>query len=249
VTLTTEKYFSLFDHHPTKTTPITMKFTPLFLALAAVPAFAGDSRMSAPASSSAPVLSGGVSAPSGWYAGVVGSALWMEDIGYNVDFPFGDLEIDSNFKTGWGVTIPFGYRFSNGFSLGMSAGYYTADLDDVTIKFDGDTLGDVRIDADPSLVPLLANVSYSIGLTEALSLNLGGGVGVAYHEFDLDEIEGFRYDSSSDGWDFSWQVFGGFSYNVAQNTDLTIGYRYIFTETDVDDLKGHNVEAGVIVRF
>lgn len=224
-----------------------MKYCTLALALAAAPAFAGEAPVSAPAP--APIVTSAPDARAGWFLGLKGSALWMEDIGYTADLGLGNLEIDSNFKTGWGVTMPFGYRFDNGFSLGASAGYYTADLDDVTVKFRGETLGDVDLDADPSLIPLLANVAYSFNLTESLSMTLGGGAGIAWHEFDLDEIEGYRYDSSSDGWDFSWQLFGGFNYNVAPNTDLTLGYRYISTETDVDDLKGHNVEAGVVIRF
>jgi len=224
-----------------------MKYASLALILAASTAFAGEAPVSAPAP--APIITSAPEVNGGWFVGVKGSALWLEDVGYSVGTGFGDLEIDSNFKTGWGVTVPFGYRFNNGLSLGASAGYYTADLDDVTVKLDGDTLGDVDLDADPSLVPLLLNVAYSFNLTESLSLSLGGGAGVAWHEFALDEIAGIDYDASSDGWDFSWQLFGGFNYAVAPNTDLTLGYRYISTETDFDDLKGHNVEAGVVIRF
>jgi len=228
-----------------------MKYCSLALALATIAptaaSFAGEAPVSAPAP--APVVSSMPSVDSAWFVGVKGSALWLEDIGYSVGTVFGDLEIDSNFKTGWGVTVPFGYRFSNGLSLGASVGYYTADLDNVTVKLDGDTLGDIDLDADPSLVPMLLNVAYSFRLTDALSLNLGAGAGVAWHEFDLDEIAGIDYDASSDGWDFSFQAFGGFNYSISANTDLTLGYRYVQTDTDVDTLHGHNVEAGFVVRF
>jgi hypothetical protein len=112
-----------------------MKYCTLALALAASSAFAGEAPVSAPAP--APMVTSVADSRAGWFLGLKGSALWMEDIGYSAETGFGNLEIDSNFKTGWGVTMPFGYRFDNGFSLGASAGYYTADLDDVTVKFRG----------------------------------------------------------------------------------------------------------------
>jgi opacity protein-like surface antigen len=224
-----------------------MKYCTLAFALAAAPAFAGEAP--APAPAPAPVISNLDDSRAGWFLGLKGSALWMDNISYTADAGLGNISVDSDFETGWGITVPFGYRFDNGLSLGASVGYYYADMDSVTVRYRGRELGDVNIDADPAMVPILANVAYSFSLTEALSMTLGAGLGISWHEFDLDQVEGYRYDSSSDGWDFSWQLFGGFSYSVSQNADLTLGYRYIASDSDVDDLRGHNIEAGVVFRF
>ncbi len=145
--------------------------------------------------------------------------------------------------------MPFGYRFSNGFSLGASVGYYTADLDRVTVRLNGEKLGNLSLEADPAVVPILANAAYSFSLTDSLTLTIGAGVGVAWHEFDLDRIASVDYDASFDGWDVSFQGFSGFNYSISPTTDLTLGYRFIHTETDQDAIQGHNLEAGVIIRF
>jgi opacity protein-like surface antigen len=248
VALSIGEIIRLPNHHPTQTIPTTMmKYCTLALALAAAPAFAGEAP--APAPAPAPVVADLADSRAGWFLGVKGSALWMDNISYTADAGLGNISIDSDFEVGWGVTVPFGYRFDNGLSLGASVGYYYADMDSVTVRYRGRELGDVNIDADPAMVPILANVAYSFGLTEALSMTLGAGLGISWHEFDLDNVEGYRYDSSSDGWDFSWQLFGGFNYSVAPSTDLTLGYRFIASDSDVDDLRGHNLEAGVVIRF
>ena len=225
-----------------------MKSTLFVLALTAAPAvFGGEAPVSAPAP--APVVSSPAPAKSGWFLGAKGSALWVDDIGYTVDTAFGDVGLNASYDVGWGVTMPFGYRFDSGFSLGSSVGYYSADVDDLTVKWKGDTLGNLDIDADPSMVPILANAAYSFNLTESLSMTLGAGIGVAWSEFDVDRIAGIDYDFSTDGWNLSFQAFGGFNYTVTPNTDLTLGYRYVQTETDEDSIQGHNVEAGFVIRF
>lgn len=223
-----------------------MKPTVLVLALAVAPAVFGGE---APAPAPAPAISSPAPAQAGWFLGAKGSALWVDDIGYTVDTSFGDVGLNASYDVGWGVTLPFGYRFDNGFSLGASVGYYSADVDNLTVKWKGDTLGDLDIDADPSMVPILANAAYSFSLTEALSMTLGAGIGVAWSEFDVDRIAGIDHDFSVDGWNLSFQAFGGFNFEVAPNTDLSLGYRYVQTETDEDSIQGHNVEAGVVIRF
>jgi opacity protein-like surface antigen len=231
-----------------------MKFRSLILSLAALApvsftvAVAGESPVSSPAP--APLVSPApLVAASGWFSGIQGSALWLEDMGYSTSTAFGTVGIDASFDVGWGVTIPFGYRFDNGFSLGASVGYYTAGLDTVSVSLSGDKLGELNLDADGTAVPILLNTSYSFQLSDTLSFSLGAGAGVAWSEFALDQIGGVDVDASVDGWDFSFQGFSSLNYSVNQTTELSLGYRYIQTETDADSIQGHNVEAGVIVRF
>lgn len=231
-----------------------MKFRSLILSLAALApasltvAIAGEEPVSA--STPAPVVtSAPVVAASGWFTGIQGSALWLEDMGYSTNTALGTVGLDASFDVGWGVTIPFGYRFDNGFSLGASVGYYTAGLDTISVSLRGDKLGEIGLDADGTAVPILLNASYSFQLSDTLSFSLGAGAGVAWSEFDLDEIAGVDLDASVDGWDFSFQGFSSLNYSLNQTTELSLGYRYIQTETDADSIQGHNLEAGVIVRF
>jgi len=194
-------------------------------------------------------LYGGPSSTGGWYLGVRGSALWLEDIGYLTTTSLGSVGLEASFDVGWGVTIPFGYEFANGFGLGASVGYYTAGIDEISVLHRGRHIGDVDLDADVTTVPLLLNASYSFRLSETLSLTLGAGAGVAWSELEIDRVGGRNFDLSTDGWDFSFQGFGSFNFSVSRSADLTLGYRYIQTETDEDSLQGHNLEAGVVIKF
>lgn len=216
--------------------------------LGAGSALAGDGYYNQPAAGGSP-LYGDASASGGWFAGVRGSALWLEDIGYITDTGLGSIGLDATFEVGWGVTAPFGYQFSNGFALGGSLGYYSAGIDEISVLYRGRHVGEVGLDADASTLPMLFNASYQFRFSDTLSLTLGAGAGLAWSQLDIDDVGGRDYDLSVDGWDFSFQGFGSFNYSVSQSADLTLGYRYIQTETDEDSLQGHNLEAGVVIKF
>lgn len=216
--------------------------------LGAGSALAGDGYYNQPASGGSP-LYGDTGAAGGWFAGIRGSALWLEDIGYITDTRLGSIGLDATFDVGWGLTVPFGYQFTNGFALGGSLGYYSAGIDEISVLYRGRRVGEVGLDADASTLPMLFNASYQFRLSDALSFTLGAGAGLAWSQLDVDDIGGQDYDLSVDGWDFSFQGFGGFNYSVRPNADLSLGYRYIQSETDEDSLQGHNLEAGVVIKF
>jgi opacity protein-like surface antigen len=220
----------------------------LLSLLGAGTAAAGGSYYNNPEPAASP-LYGGTAGSGGWFAGIRGSALWLEDIGYLTSTQIGSVGLEADFEVGWGVTVPFGYQFSNGFGLGGSLGYYTAGVDEVSVLFRGRHVGEVGVDADVSTLPILLNASYQFRLSDALSLTLGAGAGVAWSELEIDDVGGRDYDLSTDGWDFSFQGFGSVNYSVSPTADLTVGYRYIQTETDEDSLQGHNLEAGVVIKF
>ena len=213
--------------------------------LGAGSALAGDGYYNQPASGGSPLYGDA----GGWFAGVRGSALWLEDIGYITDTGLGSVGLDATFEVGWGVTVPFGYQFSNGLALGGSLGYYSAGIDEISVLYRGRHVGEVGLDADASTLPMLFNASYQFRFSDTLSLTLGAGAGLAWSQLDIDDVGGRDYDLSVDGWDFSFQGFGSFNYSVSQSADLTLGYRYIQTETDEDSLQGHNLEAGVVIKF
>jgi len=214
--------------------------------LGAGAALAGDGYYNQPAPTGGSPLYGD---SGGWFAGVRGSALWLEDIGYITDTKIGSIGLDATFDVGWGVTVPFGYQFSSGFALGASLGYYSAGIDELTVLYRGRRIGEVGLDADASTLPMLFNASYQFRFSDALSLTLGAGAGLAWSQLDIDNVDGRDLDLSVDGWDFSFQGFGSFNYSVSQSADLTLGYRYIQTETSEDSLQGHNLEAGVVIKF
>lgn len=211
-------------------------------ALAGAPTYYNNEPAASP-------LYGGPTAAGGWFVGVRGSALWLEDIGYLTDTQLGTVGLEATFDVGWGMTVPFGYQFSNGLALGGSLGYYSAGIDEVSVLFRGNRVGEVGLDADVSTLPLLLNASYQFRLSDSLSMTFGGGAGVAWSQLEIDDIDGRDYDLSTDGWDFSFQGFGSVNYSVSPRADLTVGYRYIQTETDEDSIQGHNLEAGVVIKF
>jgi len=191
----------------------------------------------------------GGSSQSGWFLGLKGSALWLEDMGYLTNTSAGSIGLEADFEVGWGATIPFGYQFANGFGLGGSLGYYSAGLDEVSVLFRGRRVTDVSLDSDLRSVPMFFNASYDLSLTESLSLTLGAGAGLAWTELDIDGVGGRDYDLSTDGWNFGFQGFSSLNYSINPTTALSVGYRYIQTELDEDSVQGHNLEAGVVVRF
>ncbi len=186
----------------------------------------------------APYLSP-VAPEGGWYFGLNGGFLWLEDIHTG--------GLDFSFDTGWGALGSFGYDFGNGFSLGLGAGYLRGEFDSVS-GF-GRQLG---VSADLHMVPVTLDGTYSFNLAEGFGLYLGGGLGGSWSELNVDSIEGVGVNAKGDDWGFTWNARAGVGYEVSPGLILNLGYRYVnFAEGagDSQNLGGHMAEAGFKVRF
>lgn len=172
-------------------------------------------------------------ASGGWYWGVTGGYLWLNDA------TFCGCQ-DLNYRDGWGTHGVVAYHFSNGLSLGVSAGYLSG-------QFDAEEHGHVVGSGDLHMVPIMVNASYNMNLTDTLSLYLGGGIGTAWSE--LEGVDGAGEDGD---WHLAWQGRAGFGYKVNNGLILNLGYRYISVENAMSaygDAAGHMAEAGFKVNF
>ena len=168
----------------------------------------------------------------GWYGGISGGYLWLNDA---TSCGCVDLRYDA----GWAVNGVVGYEFAGGFSLGLTAGYLHGEYDLVSG-------GHVGGSADANIVPVMLSAGYKFDLTNSLLMYLGAGVGTAWSE-----VKGTGDDDSS-GWTFAWQGRAGFGYKVSNETSLNLGWRYINVADglgEFGDARGHMAEAGLKVRF
>lgn len=170
----------------------------------------------------------------GWYWGVSSGYLWLNDSSL-----CGCEKL--NYSDGWGIHGAVGYRFSNAFTLGVSAGYLNGQYD-VT-----DNHGGGAGSADLHMVPITLNATYNINLTNSLLMYLGAGIGTAWSELDgVDNIDG------GGDWHLAWQARAGFGYKVNDDVTVNLGYRYVNVIDALggyDDAKGHMAEAGLKVNF
>ena len=118
------------------------------------------------------------------------------------------------------------------------------------------------MDGDISAITVMANIYYDINLARLGVKNeqwaklvpyLGGGIGVAFLNADVDRIgaaSGFDKNDTT----FAWQVSGGFVYNFNSRWAGTLNYSYFVAEYpsfDVLDIDyaSHNVLAGLRYSF
>jgi opacity protein-like surface antigen len=172
------------------------------------------------------------SSDAGWYFGLNGGALWLDDASIG--------RADVEFDTGWGAHGVLGYNYGNGLSAGLSAGYLGGEFDSTGVS------GDLH------MVPITVNGSCTMRLIENLHFYIGAGLGVAWSELDLTSVGGRRIDASTDDWNFVWQARAGFAYLISDALSVNIGYRFVNVLDGVggfDDARGHMAEAGLKFRF
>lgn len=77
----------------------------------------------------------------------------------------------------------------------------------------------------------MANAYVDLGCWHGLTPYVGGGIGLAAHNFrnltDQGSAGGFGYAADSSPTNFAWAVMGGLSFNVTPNLKLDLGYRYL----------------------
>lgn len=192
----------------------------------------------------------------GLYGELRGGASFPDDA--DTDFG-GGIDGDLSFDTGWLIEGAVGYAHESGLRGEIAGGYRTNDLD----EFDWSGVGDVDFEGDIEAFTLLANVYYDFDLSAyggatGTAANfvpfVGGGLGVAYLNANLEEINNVSLNDEEDDTVFAWQIVAGFAYNFTPNVAATVRYAYFATSDpefdDVDsEYSGHNVLAGIRYNF
>jgi opacity protein-like surface antigen len=216
-----------------------MKITSLITAFALITVGTSYAGPLGPAPVNPIVNYGPAPVDGGWYFGLNGGFLWMNDVHLN--------NLDFSFDTGWGAIGVVGYQFANGLGLGISSGYMRGEFANVSGY--GRELG---VDADLHMVPITLSASYTIKLTDVLHLYVGGGIGTAWTELNADAIQGVGVNARTDGWNLAYQGRAGFGVKLADGVSMNLGYRFMSVidgVADYADANSHMAEAGLKVNF
>ena len=189
------------------------------------------------------------------YGELRGGASFPNDA--DTDFG-GGLEGDLSSDTGWLIEGAFGYAHESGLRGEIAAGYRYNELDDfevsgVSVDFEGE------ITAVTGMVNLyydfdLGTLGGARGATANLVPFVGGGIGVAFLNADLDEIGNTSIDEDEDDTVFAWQVVAGLAYKFTPTVTGSLRYAYFatsdpeFNGTD-SEYDAHNVLAGIRYNF
>ncbi len=106
---------------------------------------------------------------------------------------------------------------------------FLADLNSFTTGYNP------RTSYDLDIIPITLNVKFERALTGNLNFYLGGGLGIARVDLDID-AGGFYGDFSDDDWVFVSQIFTGMSYNVNPAFQVYGGARWLYiADADLGD--------------
>ena len=167
----------------------------------------------------------------GFYVDLAGGAVFLQDAG------------DFSFDTGFSITGAVGMNIGNGLSLELESGYLASDVE----GFDGETeFEEGSLHGDVTMVPILANLKYTAPVTSLFNFYVGAGLGALYSDSSV----GIGSDSLSDSeWDFAFQGFAGVSVPMSEILNFDLGYRFLATGFNSDELRAHVVEAGISFKF
>jgi opacity protein-like surface antigen len=89
------------------------------------------------------------------------------------------------------------------------------------------------IDFDFDIVPITLNYKYERQLTNNLNWYIGGGLGVAISNLDVDvKNDGGKFSGDNDETNFFAQLFVGLVWNVSESFEIFGGARWMYMDTD-----------------
>ena len=148
------------------------------------------------------------------------------------------------FDTGFGFVGALGRSMQNGGRVEAELGYRQNDIDELEV----DGLGKASVDGDISSLSLMGNAYYDFSTEGSFSPYIGGGLGFANLEADLDDF------GSEDDSVFAYQLILGGSFVSSETLSVDLQYRYFATEDpDFDGLDAeystHNLMIGLRQNF
>jgi len=219
--------------------------------------------------SAGPDSSGATAASSeGPFIGFDAGAFWLQGLSAGS----GPLNVDVKFKTNWGFDVPIGYNFGNGFSLSISAGYWDSHFSSVTGN-SGGLSQNAEVNGGIAFIPVMFNGAYKFNLSDRFHWYLGAGAGAVHEDASFGAYDPIGIPSSisygqlggqiatfggmtASTWDFGFQLFTGFSFDITSNVSLGVGYRFLHVNSNISvngssssDFNGSSVEVGLGWKF
>ena len=156
-----------------------------------------------------------------WFAG--GSGGYVDDI----DNDMWTIHLGKEYK------CP-GSNYSH--AIFLEVGWTSWDDSD-GIQGDWDLQREPKGDFDFDFIPITINYKFERQLTNNLNWYVGGGLGVAISNLDVDiKLDDERINKDGDETNFFAQVFVGLVWNVSETFEIFGGARWMYMDTD-DSIK------------
>ena len=214
------------------------------------------------------ILSAGIIGPaahadepgdSGYYARLFGAYTSLDETDYGTNFGRLTTEFDNGFVLGGAVGLDTNWIDSktNALRLELEYSYRESDVDDHQLA-GADLLGS---NGDFAANSFMTNVIFDMFKERPISAYIGGGIGVAFVDFDNFLISGTRILDDDDAV-FAYQGIAGVEYAIDKQWSVFGEYRYFGME-DADvtllpdagglprqiDMDSHNFGAGLRWQF
>ena len=204
-----------------------------------------------------------VAADGGWYAGIEGGILHVEDATFDTFTTIGGVDEQSNdvllinHNKGVDADLIAGYDFGM-FRAEVEAGFKRASLDDIDFNPNGGGFSSTEADGNVRVYSAMLNLLLDFG-QDGWNGYVGGGVGLANVRYKIDFNDGTTDASGSDGdRSIAFQGIAGIRKAVSNNVDVGLKYRYFVApkldyNIDFGDastkFKSHSLLASLIFNF
>ena len=146
---------------------------------------------------------------------------------------------------GYGVSAYYGWLFDSNWRAEFELSRRGVNLNRIA-----GPAGTVSLNGDLALNSFFINGAREFRGSSFVTPYLGVGVGVAYHELDLNSVNGAAGLPKRSSVTPAFQLMAGVQLEAGEDTDIVVGYRYVnyyrpdYTEFSYDFIDFHNFEIG-----
>lgn len=180
------------------------------------------------------------------YFSIKGGYTWTNDSDYSETGVSGDIEFDDTYN----ASAAFGGRWLGNMRTELEVSYRDADVENISAGG-----GSASADGNLETWAFLINGYYDFNPWGRFTPYIGAGIGAAHHRADVDAVGGLGVTGGDDSDTvFAYSATAGAATAIAEQTDLTVDYRYLGSsdpdfggfETDYD---AHEVRVGLKFGF
>ena len=148
-------------------------------------------------------------------------------------------------ETGYGFSLAIGndlpeYRFE------LELAYRLSDLDELAVSGSAAQ----SVEGEVSSATLLANYYADFDTNTAITPFIGGGIGLAKVDLQIENITGVVVDESGDDTVFAYQAALGVAFKMNETATIELSYRYFATaEPDINDTEMEYATSNVMLGF